>query len=66
MKLTKPLSLIHRSDLLTLSTMTYTSMQGLSIYLDYALEICLVGIKSKEQAIANIYLYTDNIKRREP
>ncbi len=48
MKPTEPLSLIHRSDLLTLSTMTYTSIQGLGIYLNYALDICLVGIKSKE------------------
>lgn len=48
MGLAKPLSIPHRSGLLTLPTMTYTSIQGLGLYLDIALlRICLVGIKSK-------------------
>lgn len=37
MKFTEPLPILHRSDLLTLSTMTYTSIQGLGNDLRYYL-----------------------------
>jgi len=35
MKLAEPLLILHRSELLTLSTMTYTSIQGLGFSLRY-------------------------------
>lgn len=41
---------LHRSELLTLSTMTYTGMRRSGFSLRYTLEICLVGIKSKAKA----------------
>jgi len=37
MKFAEPLLIIHRSDLITLSTMTYTSIQGLGYSLAYCL-----------------------------
>lgn len=36
MNLAGPLSKSHRSDLITLSTMTYTSMQGPGFVIKYA------------------------------
>jgi hypothetical protein len=56
---------LRRNDLITLSTVTYTSMQGLGYTLGYRLcfiEICLVGIKSKAIACSNVYisLYVDS------
>jgi len=38
----RPLSSFHRSDLLTLSTMTYTSMQGLG-YILRSLLLSMLG-----------------------
>ena len=66
MKLAKLLLILHRSDLITLSTMTYTSMQGLGFYLSYCYRyrLCLVGIKSKAIALRGMCLYTDNMKQR--
>jgi len=73
MKLAEPLLILHRSDLLTLSTMTYTGMQGLGFAKaqDIAMETCLVGIKSKAKAERYIpitlilFLYVDSMEKVE-
>ena len=59
MKRAEPLSLFHRSNLTTLLTVTYTSIQrlGFTHKLLILLGICLVGIKSR--AIAKlIYIHS--------
>lgn len=56
MKLTKPLLSFHRSGLLTLPTVTYASMRRFGLALDYALEICLIGLKSKAKDIVKEYI----------
>lgn len=50
MKFARLLLILHRADRLTLSTVTYTSIREPGFNLDIALEICLVGIKSKAKA----------------